>query len=162
MSISTGYSRIQITLHWLIAVLILAAWFTHEDMGRVLRQRIEAGTTGIEGNTLHVWLGGAAFALILVRIIVRVVQGAPGPVAGASPMAATAALWGHRVLYLLMIVTPAVGAAAWYGHIKAAGEVHEMLGTALMVVALGHALVAIWHQVVKKDETMKRMLKPGS
>lgn len=162
MSERTSYSRLQIILHWLIAALIIAAWFTPEDMGRALRTRIETGATGIEGNTLHVWLGSAAFALILLRVIVRLVQGAPGPVPGSSPLMASAAVWGHRLLYLLMIVTPAAGAAAWYGGIKPAGETHEILGNALMLVALGHALVAIWHQWVNKDGVMARMTRPGA
>ena len=162
MSERSSYSGLQIALHWLIAVLIVAAWFTHEGMGQALRTRIETGATGIEGNTLHVWLGGAAFALILLRVIVRLVQGAPGPVPGTTPAMEAAAVWGHRLLYLLMIVTPAVGAAAWYGGVRPAGEVHETLGMALMLVALGHAVVAIWHQWVKKDGVMSRMTRPGA
>ena len=61
MAAPNGFSRLQIALHWLIAVLIVAAWFTHEGMGRALRTRIETGASGIEGNTLHVWFGGARF-----------------------------------------------------------------------------------------------------
>jgi cytochrome b561 len=157
---STGYSRLQIGLHWLIAILIIAAWFTHEGMGQALDARIAAGATGIAGNTPHVWLGGAVFALVLIRIVVRLLQGVPGPVAGTSPAMAQAALWGHRLLYLLMIAVPALGAAAWYGGAPT-GEVHELAGQALMIVALGHALVAIWHQVARKDGTLTRMVRPG-
>ena len=160
MAHTAGYSRLQIALHWIIAVLIVAAWFTHEGMGRALRTRIETGATGFEGNTLHVWLGGAAFALILVRIVVRLVQGAPGPVPGNPEWMQMAAHWGHRLLYLLMVAAPALGAAAWYGGVKAAGELHETAGGLLMLVALAHAVVAIAHQVVLKDGTMDRMKKP--
>ncbi|TMV07815.1 cytochrome b [Ruegeria sediminis] len=155
-----GYSALQITLHWLIAVLIAAAWFTHEGMGRALEKRIETGASGIEGNTAHVWIGGAVFALILLHLIVRLIQGAPGPVPGSSPMIAAAALWGHRLLYLLMVVTPALGATAWYGGVEPAGEVHELFGFTLILVSLGHAVMALWHQNVWKDGTMTRMTKP--
>ncbi len=161
MAEKTGYSGLQIALHWIIAVLIIAAWWTHEGMGRALEQRIQSGATGIEGNTVHVWLGGLTFLLILIRIVVRFVQGAPAAVPGTSPMMEQAAVWGHRVLYLLMILTPAAGAAAWYGGNEAPGEAHEVLGNALMIVALGHALVAIWHQAVKKDGVLTRMVRPG-
>ena len=160
MSEKIGYSHLQIALHWIIAMLILAAWWTHEGMGRALDERIRSGATGIEGNTLHVWLGGAAFMLILIRIVVRLIQGAPGPVPGTSLTMERAAVWGHRLLYLLMLLTPAAGAAAWYGANEAPGEAHEILGNALMIVALGHALVAIWHQAVKKDGTLTRMVRP--
>jgi len=161
MSQKTGYSSLQIALHWLIAVLILGAWWTHEGMERALRTRIETGASGFDGNTLHVWLGGTAFALILLRIVVRLIQGAPGVVPGTSAMMESAAIWGHRVLYLLMIAAPALGAASWYGGVKAAGELHEFAGNALMIVALSHAAVAIWHQMVRKDRALTRMLRPG-
>lgn len=156
------YSTVQITLHWLVAILVLAAWFTNEDMGRELRDRIEAGTTGVEGNTLHVWFGGAAFAVILLRIVVRLVRGAPDHVPGTSPMMGKAASWGHRLLYLLMLVTPALGAAAWYGHQRTAGEVHEIVAVTLMIVALGDAVVALYHHYFLKDVTMRRMIRPGA
>ena len=73
-----------------------------------------------------------------------------------------AAVWGHRLLYVLMLAVPALGAAAWYGGIEDAGEVHELAGNALMIVALGHAAVALWHQYVRRDGTLTRMLRPGA
>lgn len=159
MSHSPGYSRLQIALHWLIAVLILAAWITHEGMGRLLETRIE---TGVLTPNPHAILGLSVFVLVLIRIVLRHRQGVPGPVPGSSAMAEAAALWGHRLLYLLMILTPIGGAITWFGGIEALGEGHELLGNALMIVALGHALVAILHQLVLKDGTMTRMLRPRS
>ena len=157
----TGYSTLQIALHWAIAILILATWFTHEGMGRVLERRIEAGTTGIEGNTIHVWLGGTVFALILIRSLVRLIQGAPDHTPETPPFMAKAATWGHRLLYLLMILAPILGAAAWYGHIEAAGEAHEVVAQLLMLAALGHAAAAIYHQVFLRDGTLTRMTRSG-
>jgi len=157
----SGYSTLQITLHWLIAVLILAAWFTHEGMGRIFHQRLEAGTTGIEGNTVHVWLGGAALALTLIRVIVRWMQGAPDHTPETPPRMAKYATWGHILLYVLMIAVPGLGAAAWYGHIHIAGNIHEIAAQALMLAALGHAVMAIYHHIFLKDGTLTRMTRPG-
>lgn len=155
-----AYSRLQIALHWLVAILITAAWLTHEGMGRALETRIETGASGFEGNTPHVWLGIAVFVAVLIRIVVRRVQGAPGPLPGATPLMDKAATWGHRLLYLLMVLTPALGALAWNAHSEAVGEVHETVGSALVLVALGHALVALWHQYVKKDGSLTRITRP--
>ena len=114
MADTTRYSKLQITLHWLIAVLILATWWLGDGMGRALRSRFEQGQTGIEGNTWHVWLGGAVLLLVVFRIIVRRVQGAPVPVADTPPLLHAAGVWGHRLLYLLMVLAPLMGAAAWH------------------------------------------------
>ncbi|MCV6591342.1 MAG: cytochrome b/b6 domain-containing protein [Silicimonas sp.] len=158
MSEKTGFTLTQIALHWAVAFLIIAAFVTHDGMGRALEARIESGTTGMEGATLHTIFGGMAFALILIRVIVRLRQGAPTP--HGSPLVVAAATWGHRVLYLLMLMVPAMGAATWYGHIEPLGDPHEILGKALMIVALGHALVALAHHFLLKDGTLTKMLKP--
>ncbi|GHF65844.1 cytochrome b [Seohaeicola zhoushanensis] len=159
MSTAVAYSRLQISLHWLIAILITAAWFISDGMGRALRQRLEAGETGFTGNTVHVWIGSAVFALILLRILVRALQGAPIPMQ-SSPLLEAAALWGHRLLYALMIAVPGLGALTWYAGVGEAGDVHAVAANALLIVALGHAAVAIWHQLVRRDGTLTRMTRP--
>ena len=161
MPVRTGYSGLQIGLHWIIALLIIAAYFTSEGMGDALERRIETGAAGIAGNTLHVWLGGAAFGLILIRIVVRLVRGAPGHSPDTPPMMALAATWVHRLLYLMMIVTPALGAAAWYGGVEVAAEIHESAGTILMLLAVAHVLGGIVHEALLRDGTMARMIRPA-
>ena len=153
----TAFSRMQIWIHWIVAILIFAAFFTHEGMGDALRVRIEQGLTGMEGATPHTALGGIAFAFILWRIVLRWRRGAPEP--EGSGLQFTAAIWGHRLLYLLMIVVPAIGAASWYGKMPNLGEAHEVLGKALVIVALGHGAVALWHHFVLKDGTLRRMAR---
>jgi len=72
------YSRPQILLHWLIAALILAAWWTGDSMGRLFNQRIEQNLDPIANATPHIWLGVAVFALVLIRLVLRLTRGAPG------------------------------------------------------------------------------------
>lgn len=55
-----GYSRLQIALHWMVAVLVPAAWITGDGMGRVLRQKIEGGEPGLP---IHAWIGHSLRAL---------------------------------------------------------------------------------------------------
>lgn len=158
MSPRVGYSGLQIALHWIVVLLVAVAWFSSEDMGKALRNRIEQDLTGLQGATPHTIAGGIVFAFILWRVFVRLRRGAPEP-EGEGLQKALAA-WGHRALYVLMIATPAFGAAAWYGKIRDMGEFHEIAGQALVILALGHAAVAAWHHFVRKDETLKRMLAP--
>ena len=155
---TTGYNRTQIALHWLIAILIFAAFLTHEPMHQAFDQRLEEGVGGFAA-TPHTVLGGLALVLIVIRLIVRFGRGAPAPV--GTPLVVAAATWGHRALYLLMLATPILGAMAWYGLMPAIGDIHELFGKLLILLALGHAGMAIWHQVVKKDGTLTRMVKSG-
>ena len=161
MKTRVGYSRLQIGLHWLIAVLVILAWFTGEGMGDALRQRLASGATGFEGNTLHVWLGGTIFALVVIRLIVRFAAGAPEPDNAITGLHRTAAIWGHRALYLLMVLVPALGASTWYLGMRDMGDVHETLGNLFLLVVLGHAVVAIFHHF-RGGHTLHRMFKPQS
>jgi cytochrome b561 len=160
MARKTGYSIVQIGLHWLVAFLILAAFLLSDGMGDALRTRAESGATGIEGNTAHVWLGGAAFAFVLIRIVVRLILGAPASPAGTPPLWDMAATWGHRLLYALMLLVPLMGALTWYAGLDL-GDAHEIGGTALMVVAGGHVVAAMLHEALRQDGTMARMFRPG-
>lgn len=154
----TGYSGLQIALHWIVAVLIFGAFFTHDGMNRALERRIEQDLSGLDGATLHTILGGLAFAFILVRIVVRLKRGAPEP--QGSPLVQAAASWGHRLLYVLMIAAPALGAATWYGKVEDLGDAHELVGKALVIVAVGHLLAAMAHQALRSDGTLARMVTP--
>lgn len=155
-----GYSRLQIALHWIVAVLIFGAFFTNDGMGRALRQRIEQDLTGLDGATYHTILGGTAFLFILIRMVLRLKRGAPEP--HGPPHVQLAAKWGHRLLYTLMIAAPALGAAAWYGKIATLGEIHEVVGKALVLLAVGHLIVAILHRVLWNDGTLERMFRTGA
>ncbi|MDF0603187.1 cytochrome b/b6 domain-containing protein [Psychromarinibacter sp. C21-152] len=158
MSRPATYSRLQIGLHWAIALLIAGAWFTHEQMERE-PGRSEPDGLMIGPMPLHVALGLAVFALLLVRIVHRAMRGVPEPVAGTPPLARRAAEWGHRLLYALMLAAPLAGMARAFGGIEPAGELHEMLATALVLVALAHAAVAVFHQAVLRDGTLSRMTR---
>lgn len=159
MADKTRYSKLQIGLHWLIAVLILATWWLGDGMGRALRSRMQENLNGFDGNTWHVWLGTAVLLLVVIRMIVRWMQGAPAPIAGQPPLMEKAGTWGHRLLYLLMFLAPAMGAVTWYLKIRAVGDPHALVANALMIVALGHALIALYHHYFLKDATLRRMTR---
>ena len=45
--------------------------------------------------------------------------------------------------------------------VDAVADVHALLANVLMVVAGGHALIALYHQYVLKDRLLLRMMRPG-
>ena len=69
MAARSGYSGLQIGLHWLIAMLIVSAWWT----GGGARSALDAfeQTAEAPGFVLHVALGLAILALVVLRVIVR-------------------------------------------------------------------------------------------
>ena len=90
MKVSSGYTRLQLGLHWLTAVIIITVYFLSDGMGQALKARIESGQTGFEGGTLHGMLGSIVFVLVLIRIIVRLRSGAPAVAEGTPPLMAIA------------------------------------------------------------------------
>lgn len=157
-----GYSGTQIALHWAIAVLILFNYIYSEGMGDALDARLEGiPATNLEINPqIHVWVGVTVLVLSLIRLALRQTRGVPE--AGGTGMMQLAATWGHRLLYALMILVPVMGGLTWFGRIEATGDIHALLANALMIVAGGHALMAIYHQFVVRDGLLNRMTRPGS
>ena len=64
-------------------------------------------------------------------------------------------------LLVLMIAAPVLGGLAWYAGLREVGDIHEIVGKALFILALAHGAVAIAHAVLKKDGVLTRMMKPA-
>lgn len=163
---SHRYSASMIVIHWLTALLVLGAWFTAEG-GRTIAEN---------PPLLHLSLGLAVLALMLPRLVLRVAGRTPE--ADAQGWLAAAAKAGHAVLYLFLIALPITG---WYaasrmgvpvsffglqlpaltapvqGRPGLIAELHENAGTIILILAGLHALMAIWHQFVLRDGTLRRM-----
>lgn len=157
MKTTTGYSGIQIALHWLIAILIAVAWFTGEG-GEEAMEAVEKG--GTAGFVPHVAIGLGILALVVIRVLVRLGRGAPAAVGEFGSLAVMASDWGHRLIYLLMIAVPLGGIATFFLGLDV-GDVHALAANVLVVVALGHAAMALYHQYVIKDGLLRRMMKAG-
>ncbi|MBW7920904.1 MAG: cytochrome b/b6 domain-containing protein [Rubellimicrobium sp.] len=149
-----GYSRPQIALHWLTLLLLVGIWLTRGGAGRALDAAREGAAVGLP---VHAWIGLAILIVTLARIALRVTRGAPAPVATDSAAQQRATVWGHRLLYALLVLVPLGGAFMWFSGSPAP---HGLLGYGLFVVVLGHAALAIWHERVKRDGAMQRMIRP--
>jgi cytochrome b561 len=152
---TTGYSGLQIALHWIIAVLILAAWLSGEGAEEAM-EAVEDG--GVAGFVPHVAFGLAILTLVIVRIVVRLSRGAPAAPGAPGSASVMAADWGHRLIYLLMVAVPLGGASVFFLGLDV-GEVHGLAANLLMLVVLGHALMALYHQYILKDGLLRRMMK---
>lgn len=162
------------SLHWAMAVLIPAAWVL-----AVLRED-QPRETAMKLMMAHKSFGLLIFALLLVRVLWRLTHAAPQTeTTPFEPWAGLAAKAGHGLLYLLMAMVPLGGIATsliggrslpFFGLFEIAspfvrdeglgklfGEMHEVAGHLLLVVALAHAVVGILHHVVLKDRTLLKM-----
>lgn len=155
MKTTTGYSGLQIGLHWLIAILIVTAWFTGEGAGEAMEVVEEGGAAGF---VPHVAFGLAILTLVILRLLVRLGRGAPAAPGAPGSLSVMAADWGHRLIYLLMIAVPLGGISTFFLGLDV-GEIHGLAANVLMLVVLGHALMALYHQYVLKDGLLRRMMK---
>lgn len=155
MKTTTGYSGLQIVLHWLIAILIVIAWFTGEGAEEAMEVVEDGGTAGF---VPHVAVGLAILALVTVRVLVRLGRGAPAAPGAPGSLSVMVADWGHRLIYLMMIAVPLGGISVFFLGLDV-GEIHGLAANLLMLVVLGHALMALYHQYVLKDGLLRRMMK---
>jgi cytochrome b561 len=170
------FSTPMLVLHWLIFVLMAAAYATMEFRGLVPRE----GRFAM--RAAHYSLGLAVLALVLVRIAMRRSHGAPPIVPAPSALNAAAAKAGHLALYVLMIVLPVLGWLAYGAEgrvvapfgvplpmpiapnqdwVKPLEGAHEIAGKIGYVLVGLHAAAALWHHYFVRDNTLALMWPPA-
>ena len=170
-----GYGAVAKFLHWGIVILIIAQYVLAEAA-----EELEDGPDKFGTLANHKSVGMLILLLMLVRIGWKLAnRGLPQPVPMARPQQIAAAA-GHGLLYLLLLALPLSGwmMASAAGHPPAffglfefpslvgtshdlqetLEEVHETLFGAVVVVAVLHALAAVFHHAWMKDDTLRRML----
>ena len=175
MNNDSRYGAVAQSFHWIMAVLVLIA-FIYGPGGS--EERVYSAARDFK-RQLHETLGMAVFALVILRVLWRMVDRRPDPPAIARWMdVASKAVQG--VLYLLMFALPltAISGAWLEGHpltllagveVKpwlakshdvgaTIAEIHTWLGDAIMWLAGFHALAALFHHFVLRDPVLVSML----
>jgi len=157
---TVGYSRLQITLHWLIAALVIFQLIFGEGMTNV-RDAIEEGGTSSTIDFVvsigHYWLGIAILTLVVVRLGLRITRGVQQrPVATHTWMD-----WAANVLHcafcLMLFAMPVLGLLTIYAS-ESFGDIHTLGKPVFIVLITVHVVAALFHQFVKRDGTLGRML----
>lgn len=157
----TGYSRLQIRLHWVITILIAAQFVFHDAIKAAWQTFTKTGEVAFSPLVAaHVFVGIAVLVLVLWRLVVRFKRGAPLPPEAEHPLLKMAAHLSHWLLYALMVLMPLSGAVAWFGGIQQAATNHFYMKFALMGLVILHILAALFHQLVLKTNLMQRMKTP--
>lgn len=157
---TSGYTKTQILLHWIIAALVLLQLI----FGESIAETIEAAEKGISASPfdqffggVHYWAGIAILALVAVRLWLRAVNGAPPP--SSDGWMSAAAKLSHAIFYIVLILMPVTGLLAFYIG-DPYGEIHEVGKPILIVLITLHACAAIYHQYWLKDGTLRRIFIP--
>lgn len=169
------YTRTAVTLHWVVALLILAAF----PLGLYMTG-LKLSPLKLQLYSYHKWLGVTVAWLVVLRLAWRLRHPAP-PLPMSLPVwqqKAAAAL--HHLLYLLMLALPLSGwlmssakgvPTVYLGLLplpdlldknETLGDllalVHATLAYVLATLVLVHVAAALKHQFVDHDAVLARML----
>ena len=170
----TTYDGVAIAFHWATALLVLANFTlaqTWDWFAKPTRELME--------NT-HMSFGVLLAAIIAARLVWRWL---PGHQMSSleTGWVRTASKAVHYVLYLLLVAEAALGFTFRWGAGRPMAffgtsgilpligeigrplrhelrEIHEWIGWAIVILAAGHALAALYHHYVLKDRVLERML----
>lgn len=169
------YSAKSIALHWLVAMLIIAAFI----LGFYMTD-LKISPTKMKLYAWHKWIGVTVLGLVAIRLLVRLTSSTPAYPAHGKIWEKQVAQITHVLLYILMFAVPISG----YLYTYAAGfpvvylelfelpaliapspewkdsfkEAHEVLTTGMLVLVLLHFAAALKHHLIDKDEVLVRML----
>lgn len=175
MSNEYKYGRPAIALHWLMALLIIGLWIS----GTVIDE-LPKGPFRVTAISWHKWVGVTTMFLWVLRLAWRSTHPAPPLEKPMAPWLMTIMKLTHWAMYALMITVPVLGWLTssakgytvnyfgWFelpdlvspdkslGHLLK--DLHETSAHAMMLLIGLHVAAAIKHQVIDKDNLMKRML----
>ncbi len=155
-----SFSLGQKILHWTVAAIILEQLILGESMSTAWRAFKRGGdSTGFSDPVVlfHIWGGLSVIAFAVWRLWLRKTNGVPAETANEPALLKFAAKTGHVLLYLLMFLVPLSGAAAYFGGVAGAANVHELMKPVLIVLLIGHVAGALYQHFWLKSDVLKRM-----
>ncbi len=169
------YTRTAVTLHWLIALLILAAL----PLGLYMHD-LPLSPHKLRLYSYHKWLGVTVFMLAVIRLSWRLAHRPPALPDSMPRWEKIAAATVHHLLYALIFLIPVSGwlmssalgfQTVWFGVLplpdlvgkdKALAdllhEVHENLNYALLALLLAHVGASLKHHFIQRDDVLARMI----
>ena len=175
LAIPQGYTRTAVSLHWLIAGLIISAF----ALGWVMTE-LAISPLKVRMFNWHKWVGMTVLALAALRTLWRLTHRAP-PLLPMPAWQRISAHALHGLLYVMMFALPLSG----WAYSNATGypivylglwrlpdlvmknkalaaqlvQVHHTLGWVLLAIVVIHVAAALKHHLVDRDETLRRMLR---
>jgi cytochrome b561 len=170
------YRSIVVWIHWITAAVVIA----QVVVGFGFHRFTERGTP--ERMELFAWhktLGAIILLLALVRLAVRLMNPPPPYPSDFPKWERAAAVWSHRLFYILLIALPLTGLAAVSGRAEDGtvpllfglslpaipgiaaendfGDIHEILVWTTLALVVVHVGAALKNQFVSRTAVADRM-----
>ena len=170
------YSLVSRLLHWIMVPLVWGLF----GLGLYMTSLDYYHAWYHAAPWWHKSFGLLVLALLVIRLGWRLIQGKPPPLANHAPWEVLAARITHALLYQLLLLICATGyliatlkgqGIAFFGILEIPaiiesmedpedyiGRIHLWSAVILIILSLLHAVAALKHHFVDRDNTMKRML----
>ncbi len=161
---STGYSTVQVALHWTVVVLVTFQFLAHEGMEEAYRafRRAEMPTGDDETFAyLHIGVGVTVLLLMLTRLFLRLTRGVPAPPKDDPLPMRLVADGIHWLIYALLILLPLSGSVAWFAGVERAADAHVLFQNILLIAIALHIGGALFQHFVRRSDVLLRMMRPG-
>jgi len=158
---SNRYSVLQRKLHWLVVLLVATQFILQSPMKHAMQTLAENQPLSFLDflvTTTHTWGGVAVGGLMIYRLWLRVKRPVPvgaGQITGLLRIASEAMHWGFYVALLFMVLS---GLLHYNFNLEMAANAH-WVGKWLLIGMIGlHALAALLHHFLKKDDVLRQMI----
>ena len=168
-----NYDNVAISLHWLTALLVIVQFALGETWGWFARPTHHLMVVA------HMSFGIVLTAVVVARLVWRfLLQHHVRPL--ESGLVRIASTTVHYFLYVLLLAQIVLGfLSRWEGNESMSlfglqipppflgsgqklahqlQDIHNWVGWTIIILALGHALAALYHHYVLRDRVLERML----
>jgi cytochrome b561 len=169
------YTRTAVTLHWLIALLIFAAF----PLGLYMHD-LQLSPHKLHMYSYHKWIGVTVFLLAVIRLTWRTTHRPPAMPDTMQNWEKFAAESVHYLLYAMIFVIPISGwlmssamgfQTVWFEVLPLPDlvhknkeladvlhEVHEMLNYLMLGLVFAHVGASLKHHFIERDDVLIRMV----
>lgn len=170
------YGLVAVLLHWIMALLVIGLF----AVGLYMTDLTYYDSLYHVLPWWHKSIGLLVTGLLLFRIIWRITNPKPKPLPTHKPWEVTTAFWTHRMLYLLILllgisgyfISTAKGKGieffTWFevpafnelsaDNTDLVGNIHFYLAWGFILLSAAHAVAALKHHFVDRDDTLKHMI----
>jgi cytochrome b561 len=173
--VAVRYRKIVMWIHWITALLVV----TQVVLGFTFAEFMERGPARSEVLAWHKTLGATILLLALIRLAVRLLNPPPPYPSNYPKWQRFAAVWNHRLFYILLIALPLTGLAAVSGRAEGGwvplqlglklpaipgmapenefGDVHVVLVWTTLALVVLHISAALYNQFWSPTNVADRM-----